>query len=338
MTMAGEGGIRPIVEPTNARLRQYMQESKVILDRAMEAELRRILGGSGAGNGAFIEGLNNGKKIRGCLTCLIGEILGASPDRIIPRAVAVEMIQTATLIHDDYVDQDRVRRNSPAVWTLEGSRRAVLIGDVVFASAIKMMSDLSREDGSAVSRAIALVSKGALHEPLDPLGLARLIEKTKLDGRFYDEIIRLKTGVLFGTACELGALAAGAREEIRQAFYTYGVRTGEAYQIADDLKEVEAHLLSRLIGQDQMIALAPALLRFAPDMCSQILDILNGGQTSVTEEIAGYMASAKEAMESAIALLLKSAVTEIEGSLPSHDAAELVYGAPSGIIGMFNES
>ncbi len=150
--------------------------------------------------GASLEG---GKKIRGGLLCMLNSALGGVLESAIPRANAVELIQTASLIHDDFVDQDTVRRNRPATWTLVGARRAVLLGDVMFASAIKMMSDLSQEDGSVISDAIAQVARGAIHEPLDPLLLIGEIESNRLDGRLYEKIIHLKTGILFGAACRL---------------------------------------------------------------------------------------------------------------------------------------
>ena len=263
---AGQFARTPPSGQAGEQFREYLRRSKAVLEPAIEAELRRILGNIVAGDGALVESLNQGKKLRGCLTCLIGQALGATPDSTLPRAVAVEMLQAASLIHDDYVDQDRVRRDRPAIWTTEGSRRAVLIGDVVFASAIHMMCSLSKEDCAAISRAVAMVSAGALREPLDPATLARLIEDRLVDGNLYREIIHLKTGILFGAACELGAISAGAEEGVRMAARSYGLRIGEAYQIADDLKEVEQHINSRYIEPLQMMPVAPAFLCFEPEM------------------------------------------------------------------------
>ena len=101
-----------------------------------------------------------------------------------------------------------------------------MIGDVLFATAIQMMSDLSREDGLTISRAMAQVSLGALREPLDPLNLSREMAADRDGGRLYEKIIRLKTGILFGAACHLGAISAGAdRGSVKRPFsseYTSG--------------------------------------------------------------------------------------------------------------------
>ena len=155
----------------------YLETPRPVLENALREALSGLLGGITVKDAAcLMTSLEAGKKIRGYLTCMITQALGGTLEAAIPRATSVELIQAATLIHDDIVDQDTVRRGRPAVWTVEGARRAVLIGDVIFASAIEMMSDLSKEDGLAVSRAIAQVAQGALREPLDPLVMAAEIE------------------------------------------------------------------------------------------------------------------------------------------------------------------
>jgi len=310
-----------------------------MLDLAFKKELSVLLGGIAAKDlGSLITGLEAGKKIRGCLCCMINDALGGGPESAIPRAVAVELIQAATLIHDDFVDQDAFRRNRPAVWTLEGARRAVLIGDVIFASAIKGMNDLSREDGVTVSHAIAQVSKGALFEPLDPQVLAGEIEAGRAGGQTYEKIIRLKTGILFGTACRLGSIAAGAGDNLRERSYRYGLRIGEAYQIADDLIEVKQHLLRRFIHPGQMVTLAPAFLHFAGKMRSHILTLLKGESMALDDPALELFSAAAGLMEDEIERRLQSAVREIGEHFPDNRYSELVRRAPWDIIRMFNES
>jgi geranylgeranyl pyrophosphate synthase len=184
------------------------------------------------------------------------------------------MIQAATLIHDDFIDQDVERNGRAATWTVEGPRRAVLIGDMVFAVAIAMMSEIGAEDGRAAARAIARIAKGALHEPLDALSLASMMESDGPAEGIYEEIIRLKTGILFGTACAFGALAAGADRASAAASRRYGLLIGEAYQIADDLEEVRSYLSSSCLDAPRMVSLAPALLRFAPALAPVVLSVL----------------------------------------------------------------
>ncbi len=317
----------------------YLDKVRPRLEEVFEKELSDLLENVALKDTAsLMAATKGGKKIRGCLSCMVSEALGGGIEFAIPRAVAVEFIQAATLIHDDFVDQDRIRRDRPAVWTIEGARGAVLIGDVIFATAIKMMSDLTREDGSAVSHAIAQVSKGALHEPLDPMGLAEEIESNQFGPNLYEHIIHLKTGILFGTACHLGAIAAEAGQELREISYRYGLRIGEAYQIADDVKEVRLHLLKRSILPSQMAVLAPALLYFISEMSPFILNVLKGNHTDLESPVLELWGAAAELMEHEIEHRLQLAVSEIEGHFPNNGYSDLAKRAPKDIIMMFNES
>jgi len=312
---------------------------KPILDEAFRRQISLLLENIPLKQAAALMAtLEAGKKIRGCLACLISDALGGELEAAIPRAIAIELIQAATLIHDDFVDQDTIRGNRPAAWTLEGARRAVLIGDIIFATAIKMMTDLSREDGRAVSQAIAQVSKGALHEPWDPLMLAEEIESNRLKDQLYNQIIQLKTGILFGTACHLGALAANGDGNLVKISFRHGLRIGEAYQIADDLKEVEQHLRKLSIDSEQMVALAPILLYFVPDLRPNVLTRLRGGSPDLEASEAEYFRVAVKLMKNQIEQRLQAAVSEIIGNFPENEYSSAVLRAPWDLIRMFNES
>ncbi|MCG6535301.1 MAG: polyprenyl synthetase family protein [Syntrophales bacterium LBB04] len=315
-------GIRkPFIEEAFSRKLGYLLDTSVV-------EARRSL----------VTALEAGKKIRGCLTCLLCDALGGTLESAVPRAVAVELVQAATLIHDDYVDQDTIRGDVPSVWTIEGPRRAVLIGDVIFASAIEMMSQAGSEDARAISHAIAEISKGALHEPLDPLLFAREIECNRIHDRLYEKIIHLKTGMLFGTACRMGAIAAGAQERLAEKCYRYGLLIGEAYQIADDLKEVKNYLAIRSIQSAQMVAVAPALLRFIFETRAHVSDFLRRTCTTLDDSDLQLFRTVAKLMEEEIEDRLESAESEIDGDFPGNDYTRLARKAPRDIIRMFNES
>jgi geranylgeranyl pyrophosphate synthase len=220
---------------------------------------------------------------------------------------------------------------------VEGPRKAVLVGDVIFSSAIAMMSETSREDGLAAARAIALVSAGALHEPLAPGDLATLMGHGTGRNGLYERIIHLKTGVLFGAACELGAIAASAPEEVRDAARRYGLLTGEAYQIADDLKEVNAYVSQGSARPEQVVAIAPALLHFAEGSGPRILRLLEEGGMEKSNALLDLMIAAQKPMEEEIGSRLRSAASEIEGCFPTDAAGRLAREAPWGAISLFNE-
>lgn len=307
------------------------------LDDAFKTHLSDLTSGIALRDGvSFESALVGGKMIRGCLLCLVTNCLGGVLETAIPRAVAVELIQAASLLHDDFVDQDTVRRNRPATWTLEGARRAVLLGDLIFASAIKMMNDLGWEDGSIISNAIAQVSRGAIQEPMNPLVLSREIESNKFDGSFYEKIIYLKTGNLFGAACRLGAIAAGADKELRERSERYGFRMGEAYQITDDLQEIGQHMKVRSITSSQMVFLAPACLYFVNDIGPHILPVLRDECTNLSDKLLECFNIIVERMEAEIERRLRLAVSEIGTHFPLNEFSHLAQRAPWDLIRIFN--
>lgn len=317
----------------------YAASLRPSLDASVQEQLSRLLGGRGLApfNGA-LKGLAQGKKTRGSLLCLVAAALGAGLERALPRAVAVELIQTATLIHDDFVDQHRSRRGLPALWTLSGARRAVLLGDVLFASAIHMMSELGPEDGRIVSRTIAEVSRGALQEPLDIVSLADEIEAGRLDAALYESIIHLKTGVLFGAACQLGAVAGRADSNAQQAWLDYGRRIGEAYQIADDLHDVQRCLATRTCDLPALLAIAPALLFFVKDARPSLLQAARSAHATPPGELLEQLGAAAASMNAEIEKRLAAAVDAVEGQMPGGDYGRLAREAPLSVIGMFNDS
>jgi geranylgeranyl pyrophosphate synthase len=316
---------------------EYAERLRPALNAAFSEHLNRLLGDSGLPRscGGI---LTEGKKIRGSLLCLIATTLGGALEDALPRAVAVELIQTATLIHDDFVDQHRVRRNAPSLWTLAGARKAVLLGDIVFASAIHMMSELGRAEGGIVSGAIAEVSRGAYEEPLNPAAFLHEIEAERVDGTLYEKIIYLKTGVLFGAACQLGAVAAGADEVLQHAWRSYGLRIGEAYQIADDLHDVERALSTRTMTAGEVAALAPALLFFVRESRPLLVEALRRKSWRLTGESREQFRTAAELMRAEKERRLRAAAAAIAGEVADNGRNRLTDTIPWDLLRMFDEA
>jgi geranylgeranyl pyrophosphate synthase len=126
-----------------------------------------------------------------------------------------------------------MRRDRPATWVVLGARRAILLADVIFATALQRSAELGRHEVATLARGISMLAVGAFGEPL------RLRDIEAGDtGALYERTIRLKTGSLFCAAAELGAIAAGSKPGLRRAAAEFGQRIGEAYQIADDRSDV----------------------------------------------------------------------------------------------------
>lgn len=281
------------------------------------------------------QSIEGGKRVRGTLTCLVCEALGGSIEHAMSRAVAIEYIHAATLIHDDYVDLDTVRRSRPAVWTLEGSRRAVLFGDLIFSSMVNMMSNISREDTKAVAEAIATVASGAFQEPLNPMRLINDITTGRFPSGLYDVIINLKTGALFGAAAKLGAIAANAIDFVEKS-YEYGARCGEAFQIADDLREVLRIVETGSISVNKMVTLAPACLYFSQESMREVLDIMSGRNMDITKLISEKWTTMIERMGNEIDVRLLLALKEIE-NFPNNEYSEMLKQVPRQMVRLMLE-
>ncbi len=321
-----------------ASFEDYLLKVRPQVDDVFENQLSGLIGNDdGEWTYAILANLKGGKRIRGCLLCLICNALGSPLEPAIPRAVAIELIHCASLIHDDFVDQDTSRRGLPATWTLEGARRAVLLGDLIFASAIERMSALGREDGLVVAGAIANISKGAFHEETDPRKMAGKIRNGSFDGSIYERIIRLKTGILFGAACRLGGVAAGAENDVKESLFRYGLRIGEAYQVADDLKDVRNQIARGFIHPNEMTVIAPALFSFLKG-ARRLALVLERAYPQMDDKVMEYLKTAENLMENDIKRRLDSIASEIPPALSENGYGALLRRVPSDMIAIFEKT
>ncbi len=263
----------------------YWSLTRTRLDLELERRVPEIFGPRCSDElGAVLRALDGGKRIRGCLVSLMCNALGGSAESSTLRAVAVECIQAASLMHDDYIDEDRVRRNRPAGWVVDGSRRAVLIGDVMFATVIEWMSEDSSEEGALIAGTIADMARGAYLEQSDGMAMAAVPGLAPYHHALdrYEEIIRLKTAVLFAAAGKFGAIAAAAPEALQRNAFEFGLCVGEAYQLADDLEDALEIFEGSTSDKQDLIKSAPVMLQFSPDRSSG-LRCLNSGDFQAFE-------------------------------------------------------
>ena len=177
-----------------------------------------------------------GKRLRPALSLLSGMAASGSTyalgDRHIDLAVIVELIHIATLVHDDVVDQAELRHNQPTSRALWGSEIAVLLGDCLFAHALKLASAFpTTEVCRHVSEATNTVCSGEI------LQTRRRFDPT-LTITEYLKMIEMKTAALFSVSCNLGAFLTNATASVRQMLSDYGHYLGAAYQIYDDCVDI----------------------------------------------------------------------------------------------------
>lgn len=187
-----------------------------------------------------------GKRIRPALVLLTSRALGYDGPRSLSYAMVVELIHTATLLHDDVLDNAKVRRGKPSVNRLFGNQTSVLLGDFLYSKAVEIMGlDGDSELIRIVSRATTEVAEGEILE----------ITKTgdlKLSESEYFEIISKKTASLFRASCEIGAELAKSGEKLRGILKSFGEMLGLSFQIVDDILDYisEGRILGKKIGTD----------------------------------------------------------------------------------------
>jgi geranylgeranyl pyrophosphate synthase len=181
-----------------------------------------------------------GKRLRPTLVMLSTQSVGGQVAPVKKLALAVELLHGATLIHDDVLDQDNLRRNAPTVNAKWGVRDAVLVGDALASLSMSLTAKYGEEIVKIMSKTCLLLSDG---EYLD-------VENAKktLSENDYIETIRRKSASLFKAATQCGALAADAGPDEVDALADFGEAFGLAYQVRDDLEDVSA--LENVVPQD----------------------------------------------------------------------------------------
>ncbi|WP_165986609.1 polyprenyl synthetase family protein [Streptomyces sp. YIM 98790] len=179
-----------------------------------------------------------GKGIRPALAVLAAEAVGGSAGQAVPGAVAVELVHAFTLVHDDIMDRDELRRRRPAVWRAFGTGPAVLTGDALLALALNVLVQHTRRHcREEAMRLLCAALSGLMHGQARDLGFET--RPWRGGGAVTPEEYRTmagdKTGALLGSAAALGALLAGADERQVTAMGAAGREFGLAFQIVDDL-------------------------------------------------------------------------------------------------------
>jgi octaprenyl-diphosphate synthase len=189
---------------------------------------------------------SGGKRIRPMLTLAAARLCGHRDDRHIGLATAVEFIHTATLLHDDVVDESDLRRGQASANAVFGNQASVLVGDFLFARAFQIMvADRSLETLGILSDAAAVIAEGEVLQ-LSASASAETSRDT------YMAIIRAKTAELFAAACEVGAVVADRPAAERRAMRNFGMDLGIAFQLIDDVLDYSAlqARLGKSIGDD----------------------------------------------------------------------------------------
>ena len=174
--------------------------------------------------------VNGGKKIRPMLFLLCARAGGDCPsEKTLPLAVALELIHTASLVHDDILDKAKLRRGIETANSRYGSQIAVLIGDFLFAKAFQLVAE-----GNYGSEVSAVLSKLVKNLCIGEITQDRNLFKIPTMTEYYDRI-NLKTAIFLAACCRLGGMVSGMDKKEVDALTAYGNGLGLAFQIIDDL-------------------------------------------------------------------------------------------------------
>src|SRR6059058_4643703 len=189
---------------------------------------------------------SGGKRLRPMLTLAMARLAGYAGDGHIKLAAAVEFMHTATLLHDDVVDESEMRRGRLAARLLWGNEASVLVGDFLLGQAFKMMVEVgSLRALEILSCAAAVIAEGEVMQ----LAAAKNTETTEDE---YLAVIRAKTAELFAAACEVGPVLASRPRPEQSACRSFGMNLGIAFQLVDDALDYggKAAKLGKNVGDD----------------------------------------------------------------------------------------
>jgi len=214
-------------------LRGIYEPVQADLDR-VEKVLRDELSSDNPFVGSLIQHSNRfaGKRVRPAMLLYCANICGGTSDTHVTLGAVVELLHSATLVHDDVLDEADLRRQVKTLNSVWGNEASILFGDYLFAKAFVVCARLgSHEANQILSRTTQDICVGELSQISTKFDFS-------IDEARYEDIIRLKTAVLFSTACRLGSVGWEADRELVDTLGRYGEHFGIAFQIVDDILDL----------------------------------------------------------------------------------------------------
>lgn len=232
-----------------------------------------------------------GKRLRPALALLSAGATGKITPGHVDLAVILELIHMATLVHDDIMDGAELRRDQPSANAKWGNAITVLLGDCLFAHALKLSTNFSNSD---ICRRIADAANEVCSGEIIQ---TQRRHDLKLNTADYYRIIEMKTAALFTAACELGAFISEASPSVIGSLKTYGTKLGVAYQIYDDILDLAGseEETGKTLGTDLQkgkFTLPVLLMLQSGKDVSELRDILLNGEESSAEVLAGILRDA----------------------------------------------
>ena len=236
---------------------------------------------------------SGGKRLRPALVLYAARACGYEGTHHCDLAVAVEFIHTATLLHDDVVDESELRRNNPTANTLFGNAAAVLVGDFLYTRAFQLMVGVNQMRVLQVmADATNIIAEGEVLQLMN-------CHDASVDIDGYLQVIHYKTAKLFEASTRLGAIISGVNAQQEQALATYGMHLGTAFQIIDDVLDYSSeeaktgkHLGDDLAEGKPTLPLILVMQRGNPQQVQCVRHAIEeGGRDSFPEVLTAIMST-----------------------------------------------
>lgn len=227
----------PVIESPAPVARELASAERLIFEQldARQEIVRRV--------GEHLLG-GGGKRVRPMVCLLTARMFDEADERCVVLASAIELIHTATLLHDDVVDRSHLRRGRATANTVWSDEASILIGDFLYSRAFQLIASL---DNNAITRELArttnVIASGEVAQFINKL-------RIDLDEETYMTVIGEKTAVLFEASCRGGALLYDADAEATEASAAYGRHLGLAFQLIDDLLDYKPGRRKKEAGDD----------------------------------------------------------------------------------------
>lgn len=194
-----------------------------------------------------------GKRLRPSMLLMAAEAVGGDPSALASAAVSIELVHNFTLIHDDIMDNAALRRGRPSVHTLWGTSGAILAGDTLYSKAFQILG-ITPSEPSKLLASMDVLSKTCTAICEGQWLDIEFEDRSRVSEAEYMEMIEKKTGVLYGASASMGAILAGASNEVADALDLFGRLTGMGFQIQDDVLDLTApeNVLGKRRGGDIM--------------------------------------------------------------------------------------
>ncbi|MEK6777410.1 MAG: polyprenyl synthetase family protein [bacterium] len=220
-----------------------------------------------------------GKRIRPLLLLLSAKACGYQGNRHYLLASIIEYIHTASLLHDDVVDEANIRRGQKSANRVWGNQASILVGDFLYSKALFLaVREHNQQIMDVLSDATTTMSEGEVMQ-LAHIGNLGITEKE------YMDVITYKTAALISAACHLGSIIAGAHQEVLDAMKTFGMNIGIAFQLIDDALDysAEERKLGKQVGKDLLegkitLPLIHTLMKSGSEESQRLSQIFRNGQ------------------------------------------------------------